>query len=97
MKLIEEKHSIHIADQIKSQIKDSLEMIQKTINDLEVKRAVKEKQLFEDDEEPPDDFRLISIIPSVREVLDNTRPFLRKNIIDRPFRDVEQYLDIQFR
>jgi hypothetical protein len=48
-------------------------------------------------EEPPDDFRAISIAPTSQELTGNKKPFLRSNIVGSGFKDVNQYLDIQFR
>jgi len=47
-------------------------------------------------EEPPDNFREISIFPTVVDI-SNKKPFLRKNIIGGAYRDLDTYLDIQFR
>ena len=46
------------------------------------------------DEEPPDNFREISIFPTVRDI-SNKKPFLRKNIVGGSYRDVNTYLDVQ--
>ena len=49
-----------------------------------------------DEEDPPDDFREINIIPTVDD-LNNFTPFLRHNKIDEKFKNLDSYLDIQFR
>lgn len=48
-------------------------------------------------ENPPDDFRTIGIVPTSDEIAENEQPFLRPNIVGGGFRDLDQYLDIQFR
>ncbi|XP_065342665.1 NFX1-type zinc finger-containing protein 1-like [Cloeon dipterum] len=48
-------------------------------------------------EEPPGDFRELSIYPNYEDVICAKPPFLRHNIVTGPYRDVEHYLDIQFR
>ena len=48
-------------------------------------------------EDPPDDFRAICIVPTSQEVAENEQPFLRPNIVGGGFKDLNQYLDIQFR
>lgn len=48
------------------------------------------------DVKPPDDFRELSVIPT-REVLLEDQPFLRPNIVNGAYSDVEHYLDVQFR
>lgn len=47
--------------------------------------------------EPPDNFRDLSVYPTSAEVLLNEKSFLRANKVNCEYRDVEQYLDIQFR
>lgn len=46
---------------------------------------------------PPDDFRDISIIPSVEELLSPEPSFLRPNKQSGSYSDAEHYLDVQFR
>lgn len=46
--------------------------------------------------EPPQNFREVSVIPDAADLL-CSRPFLRENITDRKFKDLEHYLDVQFR
>jgi hypothetical protein len=49
-------------------------------------------------EQPPNDFREMSIFPSVQMDFQATnKPFLRENIVEGAFEDVEHYLDVQFR
>ena len=45
---------------------------------------------------PPDDFRTLSIFPTASD-LEDKKTFLRKNQIDSPYKDLETYLDVQFR
>ena len=44
--------------------------------------------------EPPENFRELSVIPQVEDLI--SRPFLRENITDRRFKDLDHYLDVQF-
>jgi hypothetical protein len=46
---------------------------------------------------PPNSFREIDIFPTKDDVLCAEPPFLRPNIVDGPYEDVEHYLDVQFR
>jgi len=48
-------------------------------------------------EQPPNDFRGISIYPTIEDVVIAKEPFLRPNIINGPYFDVDHYLDTQFR
>lgn len=56
----------------------------------------KPQDLLGEDEEPPENFRELSVVPT-REDLLVARPFVRPNIIRGKYRDVEHYLDVQFR
>jgi hypothetical protein len=48
-------------------------------------------------QQPPNNFRDISIYPTIEDVVCAQEPFLRPNIINGPYTDVEHYLDTQFR
>ena len=48
-------------------------------------------------EKPPNDFRDIPVCPTTKEITNQERPFLRKNISKGRYENAEQYLDIQFR
>ena len=50
-----------------------------------------------DDADPPDNFRGLSVVPTQEDILNEGRPFLRPNKIDGSYKDVEHYLDVQFR
>ncbi|KAI8519522.1 NFX1-type zinc finger-containing protein 1 [Branchiostoma belcheri] len=48
-------------------------------------------------ETPPDDFRELSVIPTFEDIYSDEEPFLRPNIVDGRYPDVDTYLDVQFR
>ena len=48
-------------------------------------------------ERPPNDFRMIPVCPTNKEITTQERPFLRKNISRGRYENVEHYLDVQFR
>ncbi|CAL1533895.1 unnamed protein product, partial [Lymnaea stagnalis] len=48
-------------------------------------------------EEPPECYRSLPIIPSVSELTSETKTFLRKAVTDGPYKDAQHYLDVQFR
>ena len=50
-----------------------------------------------DAENPPDDFRLLSVVPTQEDILTAERPFLRRNKVDGSYNNAEHYLDVQFR
>ncbi|ODM92940.1 NFX1-type zinc finger-containing protein 1, partial [Orchesella cincta] len=45
----------------------------------------------------PDNYRKVQIIPTLVELLENKRPFLRPNKIKGAYQNAEHYLDVQFR
>ena len=50
---------------------------------------------FEYDTEPPlDDYRKLPIIPSLEEILSDTRTYLRPNIINGTYENPQQYLSV---
>lgn len=94
--VIESNHSIHISDQIKTDI-TSLH-VNAEICGKEIERK---KEFIRDDHvydlQPPNDYREIDVYPTVLELTTHERPFLRPNIVDRPYMHIKQYFDIQFR
>ena len=58
-----------------------------------VKKGIRENNQVE----PPDDFRKLSVFPTREDIFKQRKPFLRENIIKKPFSSVDQYLDIHFR
>ncbi|XP_046560622.1 NFX1-type zinc finger-containing protein 1-like [Haliotis rubra] len=46
---------------------------------------------------PPDDFRHVSIFPNADDIHPSEKPFLRKNKSVGGYRDLDHYLDVQFR
>ncbi|XP_068677009.1 NFX1-type zinc finger-containing protein 1-like [Montipora foliosa] len=50
-----------------------------------------------DDADPPEDFRMLPVVPTQKEITSGERPFLRRNKIDGSYHDAEHYLDVQFR
>ncbi|XP_059472573.1 NFX1-type zinc finger-containing protein 1-like [Neocloeon triangulifer] len=48
-------------------------------------------------EQPPNDFREISIYPTYEDIVNPEKPFLRPNVIDGAYFNVDHYLDVQFR
>jgi hypothetical protein len=47
--------------------------------------------------EPPDDFAQMNIVPKLEDIVCNQEPFLRKNITNGAYKNVDHYLDVQFR
>lgn len=57
----------------------------------------KKKNVKVEIKEPPDNFRCLSIYPTLEELTSEKRPFVRPNIIQGKYRDVQHYLDVHFR
>jgi hypothetical protein len=57
-----------------------------------------QSNLSSDQQQPPNDFTQLSIVPSLGDIINNNNePFLRKNIINGPYSSVHHYLDVHFR
>lgn len=52
---------------------------------------------WQDELQPPENFRELPIVPTAEELNDTDVPFLRRNIIQGKYEDAEHYLDVQFR
>ena len=52
---------------------------------------------FLDAVEPDEDYRTLTVEPSPDDLDIDQKPFIRRNIIDGKYRDVDTYLDVQFR
>ena len=68
------------------------EMIKKRQQTMKEKRNTVSLQ-----DKPPNDFRELSIFPSREDIFCARTPFLRENLVDTPYPNVDHYLDVQFR
>ncbi|XP_071959185.1 NFX1-type zinc finger-containing protein 1-like [Antedon mediterranea] len=60
--------------------------------------AVRKKKFNVDGETPPpDNFREISIFPTINDLTADYKPYLRKNRLGGSYDDVDHYLDVHFR
>ncbi|ESO98811.1 hypothetical protein LOTGIDRAFT_213601 [Lottia gigantea] len=90
---------------IRTDIDDELMEIYQEIHDLKDKRLIKIKNRGLSDEHrdspeelaPPDDFRDISVLPTMEDIDPSTKPFLRKNKVKGGYASSSDYLDVQFR
>ncbi|XP_052747658.1 NFX1-type zinc finger-containing protein 1-like, partial [Galleria mellonella] len=69
--------------------------LQNKLMEWETKNLNQANDNTNEEKEPPDDFRLVPIIPNRYHLM--RPPFLRPNIVDGAYKDVDHYLDIQFR
>ena len=83
----------------KNVIKDVCELDKKLQQVKELKNDVIRRAKSAHDQqpgaEPPQNFRELSVIPQGADLC--SKPFMRENIVDRKFKDLEHYLDVQFR
>lgn len=87
---------------VSDEIKDKFEKLQVKlclcIEEIEKKKVeVRSKHVEVVEMEPPNDFREMTVYPTSADILSEENPFLRANIIDRNYRNVNDYLDIHFR
>ncbi|XP_020600662.1 NFX1-type zinc finger-containing protein 1-like isoform X1 [Orbicella faveolata] len=88
-------------DELKEEnlIKDACELEKKLQQVKELKHEVirRAKSAYDQQSgaEPPQNFRELSVIPQAADLC--FKPFLRENIVDRKFKDLDHYLDVQFR
>ena len=87
---LKEKNLIENTDDLEKKLHHVTELKDEVIR-LAMSAHDQESQL-----KPPQNFRELSVIPSAADLL-CSRPFLRKNITDRRFNDLDHYLDVQFR
>ncbi|KAK2703369.1 hypothetical protein QYM36_018158 [Artemia franciscana] len=46
---------------------------------------------------PPNDFRELNVVPTFEDVNYEEEPFVRAALVDRPYKSIDDYLDVQFR
>ena len=61
------------------------------------KMSWKDKLALLDMQEPNEDFRNLSVVPTADDLLLEGRPQIRRNLTDKNFKDVDTYLDVHFR
>ena len=88
--VLKEKNLVENADDLEKKLQHVTKLKDEVIR-LAMSGHDQESQL-----KPPQNFRELSVIPSAADLL-CSRPFLRKNITDRRFNDLDHYLDVQFR
>ncbi|PVD21340.1 hypothetical protein C0Q70_19513 [Pomacea canaliculata] len=87
---------------LENEVKDLMSRCQKIMKmaqDPVEKRQSSRKTMGpnEDDETPPEDFTELSIFPTGQDMEWNEKPFLRANKTEGGYKDVNHYLDVQFR
>ena len=87
---LKDKNLIKGADDLEKKLSDVKELKDEVI------RRARSARDQESAVEPPQNFREVSVIPEGADLL-CSRPFVRENLTDRKFKDLDHYLDVQFR
>jgi hypothetical protein len=80
-----------------SRIHDSLLELTHTDDGARVVKRRREAMVNLHEQDAPEDFRTLSVVPTVEELLTDKKPFVRTNIVDGVYRSADHYLDVQFR
>nr|XP_022295270.1 NFX1-type zinc finger-containing protein 1-like [Crassostrea virginica] len=67
------------------------------INKLKHREEPKRRQQQHENQDPPDDFHDLSVLPTIQDLQFNKKPILRVNKTKGGYDNLQQYLDIQFR
>ncbi|XP_014216290.1 NFX1-type zinc finger-containing protein 1-like [Copidosoma floridanum] len=95
--MIELNQNYKISDDIKTKFSRILKDMEENIETMRQKDVANKLGVTDVDVgEPPDDFRNLSVIPTMEDLFDD-KPFLRKCIVGKAYDSVEHYLDVQFR
>ncbi|XP_064087988.1 NFX1-type zinc finger-containing protein 1-like isoform X2 [Macrobrachium nipponense] len=78
-------------------IKNFLEKEKKKWENQEQRNSTSYRRGYHDHLQPPNDFREMPVMPTSSEINDPEKPFLRRNIIQGQYDNIDHYLDVQFR
>ncbi len=101
-KVITHSKHINLIEEFGDKITKVRLQIENEVHQRQIDKT-KKSMLFSSDpmdcetSDPPDLYKEISIIPSLSEVISNEKIFLRKNITTGSYKNVEHYLDVNFR
>ncbi|XP_031784747.1 NFX1-type zinc finger-containing protein 1 isoform X2 [Nasonia vitripennis] len=87
-----------IEESIKNAAINLFEELKAETKRIEAKNEIPRKYNSVDleNEDPPGNFRDLSIIPTMEDI-NNDKPFIRKCKINQPYNSVDHYLDVQYR
>lgn len=93
LEVLKTKNLLHEADLLSQKV-----IRVKELKDEVIRRKIMAAQKQDESElEPPENFREISIVPQPADLNIHSKPFLRVNVVDGSYKDLEHYLDVQFR
>ena len=82
---------------LSQQVQDLIAVRQRIIEKKSRLQDARRKNNHPDEPKPPDDFRGLSVHPNADDFKANNEVFLRKNIVQGKYQNVDHYLDVQFR
>ncbi|KAK4298586.1 hypothetical protein Pmani_029078 [Petrolisthes manimaculis] len=95
LKYLEPKNYVSV-DLVK-QCEDLLEMLDDAYKHWENRQKLGQRKNADDFSFPPEDFRSIDVLPTLLDIFQIDRPFLRKSIVKGKYMNGHHYLDVQFR
>jgi hypothetical protein len=101
-KVITHSKHINLIEEFGDKITKVRLQIENEVHQRQIDKT-KKSMLFSSDpmdcetSDPPDLYKEISIIPSLSEMISNEKIFLRKNITTGSYKNVEHYLNVNFR
>nr|XP_039261973.1 NFX1-type zinc finger-containing protein 1-like [Styela clava] len=80
-------------------VKDRLNNFQQRQQDAIERAAGSRESRFDDlhSQAPPDNFREIPVFPQLSDIHGTAQLFIRTNLIDKAYQNIDHYLDVQFR
>ncbi|PIK53271.1 putative NFX1-type zinc finger-containing protein 1-like [Apostichopus japonicus] len=93
-----EKNDTFVTSEVKERLtslRDTHATLLRDSNELSIRRD--RRMLDNSRESPPDNFREIPLLPCPDELRSDYKPFLRKNIVNGEYDDLNHYLDIHYR
>ncbi|XP_017480047.1 PREDICTED: NFX1-type zinc finger-containing protein 1-like isoform X1 [Rhagoletis zephyria] len=98
--IIEENQNFRIDEKVKNDLlnmakdfQEEIQRIEKKNKDRETSPGIAEPEI---EQEPPENFKSLSVIPTMQDLLDQ-KPYIRKCKVKDAYTSVEHYLDVQFR
>ncbi|XP_071823528.1 NFX1-type zinc finger-containing protein 1-like [Apostichopus japonicus] len=93
-----EKNDIFVTSEVKEKFTSLRDTHATFLRDSKELSARRDRRMPDNSREsPPDDFREIPVLPCPDELRSDYKPFLRKNIVNGEYDDLNHYLDIHYR
>ena len=89
-----DRNVLHNVDTLQENVRQ-IKAVQNEIRNHE--RSIVLSQEDQGELEPPENFRDLSVVPKAADFSIGSKPFLRANVVKRGYKNLEHYLDVQFR